>query len=255
MITLTTDFGYQDHYVGMLKGAIYQKWPEAVITDLSHGISPFNIPEAELVVRQSAGYFPKGTIHVICVGEYYKPLQELLLLEADGYWFIAPNHGLLALLFPELSGSARRILPVEASNLFDAQIRTIATAIAHLSQNAELETFTTDEFELTQGLRLRPVQTKDRMRGTIIHIDHYGNLLTNIGQDAFEEWRKGRSFQIILKRNEPLMDVYDSYAAVPPGDPLALWSASGHLMVAIHNGHAKSLLSMEQDDVVDIECI
>jgi S-adenosyl-L-methionine hydrolase (adenosine-forming) len=254
-ITLTTDFGHQDHYVAVLKGAIYQTLPEAKLIDLSHGIKPFNIPQAELVVKQTYPFWPTGSIHMICLREFSVENPILLVFYHAGQYFLAPNNGLLSMLFPDHADQIRCVTAQTGASVFEAQLRTIVYALDQIYSGQDLTSFTHTDFVFETGLRLRPVQTRERMRGTVIYADHYGNVITNIHRNDFETWLKGRAFKMILKRNDALTEISTSYASVMVGEPLALWSSSDLLMIAVHQGHAQQLLNLEQDDIIDILCV
>jgi S-adenosyl-L-methionine hydrolase (adenosine-forming) len=247
MITLTTDYGLQDHYVAVLKSTLMQAHPDAQLLDITHGIKPFNIPHAELVVRQAYPYFPAGTVHVICVREYYQEAPEWLWLEQNEQHFLMPNHGLAAMLFPDAVQNVRKVDVAAATHL-----ALIGEVLKNKMDGVPVEQWTTPDFKLTSGLKLRPVMTKDRLRGTVIYADHYGNVLTNIERTDFGQWLQDASFKIVLKRNEPLTEICAHYACVPSGEPLAYWNESGYLTIAVHNGNATELLNLEPNDVIDL---
>jgi S-adenosyl-L-methionine hydrolase (adenosine-forming) len=248
LITLTTDYGYQDHYVAILKASMLKSMPNAHVMDITHGISPFNISHAELVLRQAWEHFPAGTIHVVCVRTYYAEQPEWLWLAYEGHYFVCPNHGLLPMLFPDGAATAQKlILPEQADTL------TMMSRLGEIvAADCDVEGLVTSDLTLLSGLKLRPVVTHDRMRGTIIYVDHYGNVLTNIRKAEFELWLQGRAFKLMLKRNEPLVEIHLHYAQVPSGEPVAIWSQSGHLMVALRNSNAHTMLYLETNDVIDV---
>jgi S-adenosyl-L-methionine hydrolase (adenosine-forming) len=247
LITLTTDYGLQDHYVAVLKSTLMQVCPDAHILDVSHGIKPFNIPHAELVVRQAYPHFPAGTIHLICVREYYQEVPEWLWVEQDGHFFLMPNHGLASMLFPEGAQNTCKVSLEANSHLW-----LFAAVLKNKMEEIPLEEWTQSEFELVSGLKLRPVMTKERLRGTVIYADHYGNVLTNIERAVYDQWINDAAFKIVLKRNEPLTEICTNYACVASGEPLAYWNESGYLAIAVHNGNAMELLNLEPNDVIDL---
>jgi S-adenosyl-L-methionine hydrolase (adenosine-forming) len=244
IITLTTDYGYQDHYAAVLKAEILEKLPSANLFELTHGVSPFNISHAELVVRQAWQHFEHGTVHLVCVREYYAEQPEWIYGSMRGHHFIAPNHGLLPLIAQGGEMICRKI------NTNDRAVPVFV--VQALVEGIDPAFWSTAELELQHAINLRPVVTTERLRGTVIYADHYGNIITNIERSALEAWLDSRIFHIVLKRNEPLHGILNHYGEVAPGEPLAYWTASGMLAIGVHNGHAQSLLNFEPNDVVDI---
>ncbi len=245
IITLTTDYGYRDPYAALLKAELLEKIPELQVLELTHGIEPYNISHAELVVRQSWSRFDVGSIHLICVREYYTAEPEWIYAGFEGHHFIAPNHGLLPILAHGYDASYRRI--------HNDQKQVPVFAVQSIQQGIDPEQWSSADFELQKALKLRPVVKSDRLRGSVVYTDHYGNVITNIERREMEEWLKDRPYKIALKRSDQLAEVSAHFGEVPIGEPLAYWTSAGLLGIAVHNGHAQSLLNFEPNDVVDIQ--
>jgi S-adenosyl-L-methionine hydrolase (adenosine-forming) len=247
LITFTTDYGTKDHYAAVLKAGVLSACPAVTLLDISHEIMPFNIPHAELVACQAIQNMPIGSIHVICVRTHYQSQPEWLYLEANGQRFIAPNHGILAMLYPDAIHLARKI-NIEA----ESQVSLIAQSIWHIVHESDLSAWTSTDFVVTNGLKLRPVITRERLRGTVIYTDHFGNALTNITKTELLAWVGDSEIKILLKRNEILTGLSDSFGDVPQGEPLATWNEHQLLTIAINHGNANILLNLEANDVIDI---
>ena len=242
LITLTTDFGYTDPFVGIMKGVICGINPQAQIVDLSHGIPAQDIMAAALVLRQSAQYFPRGTIHVAvvdpCVGSARRPL----LVELEASYFIGPDNGVLSLVMEEkeparivhLSNPSYQLGPTSAT--FHGRDIFAPTA-AYLSRGIAPEAFgeTTDDF--AKLIWPTVLKTETTIRGEIVYIDGFGNLSTNIGADDLKELPR-HEVKITL-RDLSILGLAANYAAVEQDKYVGLINSWGLLEIAIYKGSAQ----------------
>ncbi len=242
LITLTTDFGHTDPFVGIMKGVIYGINPQASIADLSHGIPAQNIMAAALVLRQGAQYFPRGTIHVAVVDPGVGSARRPLLVEIEESYFIGPDNGVLSLAMEakrptrivHLSNPAYRLQPTSAT--FHGRDIFAPTA-AYLSRGVAPEAFgeTIDDFA---KLIWPPVLKSERtISGEIVYIDGFGNLFTNIGTDDLEELPRHK-LRIKL-RDLSIIGLAANYAAVERDKYVALINSSRLLEIAIYKGSAQ----------------
>ena len=242
LITLTTDFGYTDPFVGIMKGVICGINPQARIVDLSHGIPAQNIMAAALVLRQSAQYFPRGTIHVAVVDPGVGSARRPLLVELEGSYFIGPDNGVLSLVMEakrptrivHLSNPSYQLRPTSAT--FHGRDIFAPTA-AYLSRGTAPEAFgeTTDDF--AKLIWPTVLKTETTIRGEIVYIDGFGNLFTNIGADDLKEL-SGHRLRITL-RDLSILGLAANYAAVEPDKYVALINSWGLLEIAICKGSAQ----------------
>ncbi|MBR9919896.1 MAG: SAM-dependent chlorinase/fluorinase [Bacteroidetes bacterium] len=250
IITLTTDLGWRDYYVAVIKGTLLSRQPEIQVVDITHDVPHYNIVEGAFVLRNAWHSFPPGSIHLVSILDYPSPNSDFLIIKHDGHYFIGPNNGLFSLAFEEkpeeiyclASGSAHVFGP---KNLF-------AEAVSHICAEKPLEEIAQKQPGLVEKINLQPVVSKDQIRGTIIHIDHYENAIVNIGRELFEKVRNGRSFKLFFKRHDPIIRLSNQYCDVPIGEPLCLFNSAGLLELALNMDKAATLLGLSVEDTVQI---
>jgi S-adenosylmethionine hydrolase len=256
LITLTTDFGYADSYVGVMKGVIYRIDPQARIVDLSHGVPPQDIMAAALLLRHSLQYFPRGTIHVAVVDPGVGGARRPLLVEADGNYLIGPDNGVLSLAATtqerpnriiHLSNTTYYLRPTSAT--FHGR-DIFAPVAAYLSLGVAAEAFgatTNDWVELHWPTIVRSGVT---IEGEIVYIDGFGNLFTNIRAHNLEEL-PARSLKITV-RDLSIPSLAKNYAAVESGQYVALINSWGLLEIAIYKDSAQRRSGASVGDKVKV---
>ncbi|HXV84361.1 MAG TPA: SAM-dependent chlorinase/fluorinase [Candidatus Binatia bacterium] len=242
LITLTTDFGYADPFVGIMKGVIFGINPQAQIVDLSHGIPAHDVMAAALVLRHSVPYFPGRSIHVVVVDPGVGSARRPLLVEFEGNYFIGPDNGLLSLAIGR--GRPSRIIYLSNTTYYLRPTSTtfhgrdvFASVAGYLSLGTAPENFgeiINDCVELRWPAVLR---TETTLQGEIVYVDHFGNLSTNIGGDDLKE-QSGQPLKITL-RDLSILGLATNYAAVEPGEYVALINSWGLLEIAICQGNAR----------------
>ncbi|MCC7506887.1 MAG: SAM-dependent chlorinase/fluorinase [Saprospiraceae bacterium] len=251
LLTLTTDLGDRDFYAGALKGAVLRRAPEGQLVDISHHIKPFDIVQAAYVVQNVWAEFPEGTIHLIAVNCVYDSAYRFVALRRDGHFFLAPDNGLLSLLFDDIDPADLRLLDCPAEGHFLVK-QVFAEAAAHLVSGLPFEELGQTAPPLLQRISLQPVVTPARLRGTVLHIDNFDNAVLNIRREVFEQAANGRSFSLFFRRNDPITRLCSNYCDVPVGDTLCLFNSAGYLEIAINMGRAASLLGLKVEDVVEV---
>jgi S-adenosylmethionine hydrolase len=271
IITLTTDYGFKDHFVGALKGKILSEFPEAAIIDLSHHIDPFNTVEASYIISAAYGSFPKGTVHLIGVDmELNKENQHIAMQWNDSY-FIAADNGILSML-------SQKIVPqkIVAINIHD-RLPTDASGLdvfvkvsCHLAKGGLLNVIGKEIQNIKEITELKASASGDNnlLKGHVIYIDHFGNAVTNISKNQFLEIAKGRPYEILM-RTKNIKTILPNYSAIAigekypiknyEGEKLAIFNEAGFLEIAIFRsnpskvGSASSLLGLNYSDQVTIE--
>jgi S-adenosylmethionine hydrolase len=251
LITLTTDFGTRDYYVGALKGALLLGHPSLSLIDISHDIQAFDLVQAAFVVQNVWSEFPEGTIHLIGVNCVYDKDYRFIAVRHKGHQFLAPDNGLISLLFGDIPAADARSLGAGKAEHFPVK-NVFASAVQHLAQGLPFETLGEAAGELLQRISIQPVITQTRIRGTVVHIDNFDNVIVNIGQAVFEKTRQNREFSLFFKRNDPITRLSDNYCAVPVGEPLCLFNSAGYLEIAVNMGKAATLLGLKIEDVVEL---
>jgi hypothetical protein len=251
LVTLTTDFGTQDFYVGALKGALLKRNPAVHLVDVSHDIKPFDIVQGAFVVRNVWPEFPEGTIHLIGVHCVYDQGFRFVAARHQGHFFLAPDNGLLTLLFEDIAPTDLRGLAAPSNEHF--AVKNIFTdAVTHLAEGRPFEELGTFAAPLLQRFSIQPVITPTRIRGTVIHVDNFENVVVNIRQEVFERAANGRSFSLFFKRNDPITRLSGNYCDVPVGEQLCLFNTAGFLEIAVNLGRAATLLGLKVEDVVEV---
>jgi S-adenosyl-L-methionine hydrolase (adenosine-forming) len=255
IITLTTDLGVRDHYAASLKGTLLRLAPEAMVVDVTHDISPWHTMEAAYVLGAAYHKFPEGSIHLLGVDPEGGARTSIVVMEMNGHHFIAPDNGILSLIRGE---DAARCFLVTVTEVpmpdvgrgFLAQNRMTVVA-ARLAQGEAIEDFG-EPFELRYMHWGAPAESGNALRGQIIHIDRFGNAITNIRKKTFMDMKGERSFQIFLRKIR-LQRIVSAYGDVSKGSELALFADSGHLEIAIREGSAERLLGINIQDMLTIE--
>ena len=271
IITLTTDFGHKDHFVGAIKGTIYKELSEARIVDISHSISPFNIQECAYVLKNSYKAFPEGTIHIVGVDAEPTLENKHIAVFIDGHYFISANNGVISLIAAETKPDkmVEINIPNPAQGSFPV-LDVFVQVACHIARGGKLDVVGKEFLELKVLKEFSPRVTNDgkTIVGNVIYIDNYGNVISNIQRSLFEAYRNGRPFEI-LARNKRITNLYHKYSEIidfsqdkskrkGPGDLLALFNSSGFIELAIYKsdlntvGGASTLLGLDYRDTITI---
>ncbi len=271
IITLTTDFGHKDHFIGAIKGTIYKELSDAKIVDISHSISPFNIQECAYILKNSYKAFPEGTIHIVGVDSEPTLENKHIAVQVDGHYFISANNGVISLITNEIKPDkiVEISIPNQAQGSFPV-LDVFVQVACHIARGGKLDVVG-KEFKALKELKdFAPRVTNDgkTILGNVIYIDNYGNVISNIQKSLFEAYRNGRNFEI-LARNKKISNIHDKYSDIidfskdkskrkGPGDLLALFNSSGYIELAIYKsdlntvGGASTLLGLDYRDTITI---
>lgn len=255
IITLTSDLGLKDYYVGSVKGAILSQFPEVTIVDITHTIPKYDIAQAAFIVKNVYKDFPEGTIHIIGIRPEGSTNRPHIALQKDGHYFIGADNGMFSLIF---DSDPDKLVELNISQ--DTDIITFPTkdvfvkAACHLARGGTLEVIGTPKAAIIQRSLFQPVLDGNVVRGSIVYVDSYGNVITNITKQLFREVGKGRSFVIYFRQSSyNLNAISNNYNNVDDGDALALFGATGLLEIAINLGNASKLLGLRINETIRIE--
>ncbi|MEZ4859518.1 MAG: SAM-dependent chlorinase/fluorinase [Flavobacteriaceae bacterium] len=271
IVTLTTDFGEKDHYVGAVKGAIYSELESLRIVDISHSISPFHITEAAYIIQNAYRSFPKGTIHIVGIDSELNPENKHIAVALDGHFFVCANNGIISLLASEIK--PEKIVEINIHDRIESNFPVLDVFVkvaCHIARGGTLEVIgkTIDELKELKGIRPVINNENNQILGTVIYIDNYGNVVTNITKKWFEKIGKGRAFKISARR-ATFSVIYTHYSDainfdLPPdrreedGKKLAVWNSSNYLELAIYKsnpktvGSASTLFGLEYWDTITV---
>ena len=253
IITLTSDWGQRDYFLAAVKGKILSQLPSVNIIDISHVISPFNLKQASFIIRNSYPHYPEGTVHMLSVLTEKTEKTPHLAVQYDGQFFIGADNGIFSLIFDH---DPEKIVSINASTNggikdIAARDRFVESAV-HLASGKPIELLGEPVSQWKEQLHFLPVVSGDVIRGVVIYINQYENVITNITRDLVEKVSKGRKF-IIEFRGESINGISNSYQEVPIGEIVALFGSTGHLEIAINQGNAASLLGLDINDPVRVE--
>lgn len=253
IITLTSDWGLKDHYAGAVKGAILSKMPDTKIVDISHGIPSFEIEQAAFVIRNSYKYFPDGTVHIIGMNTEETDKYSHLAVKIDNQFFIGTDNGVFSLIFDKYPDQIVELQIPQDSNFFTFSSRDrFVSAAVHLAQGKKIEDLGEQKESIVEKILLKPVADKNVIKGHVIYIDSYENIITNIKEPLFTEISNNRKFTIFFRSYE-ITKMSSSYNDVPIGEILALFDSNNHLEIAMNQGNAAGLLGLDYKDMIRIE--
>ncbi len=271
IITLTTDFGEKDHFVGAVKGSIYSELTDVRIVDISHSISPFHITEASYIIKNAYKCFPKGTIHIIGIDSELTPENKHLAVMLDGHYFICANNGILSLIASEIN--PEKIVEVNLPKIVESNFPVLEVFVrvaCHLARGGTLEVIGKTIENIRYLKEIEPVlnSEKNQIIGHVLYIDNYGNIVTNISRKLFESAGKARKY-IINARTARFQEVFENYSDAinfnlekekreEDGKKLAIFNSAGFIELAIYKsnphtvGSASTLFGLELRDTITI---
>jgi len=264
LITLTTDFGLSDGFVGTMKGVILNINPQATIVDITHDIAPQNIEQGAFLFANAAHYFPANTIHVVVVDPGVGSSRRAIAMQTGETFFVAPDNGVLttslklkvpsqkldAVQESKIENQKSKILVVhlnraeywltDISNTFHGR-DIFAPVAAHLSLGVPLKTMGDPIDDWTRLAIAMPTrEANGALVGKVIHIDRFGNLITNIPAEMVAGLKDAR----IEIGESTLRGIRQTYADAAPGELIALVSSSGNLEIAVRQGNASVILGI-----------
>lgn len=270
IITLTTDFGIKDHFVGALKGKIISDFADVRIVDISHDIDLFNVSEASYVVGAAYNSFPKGTVHLIGVDAELTKENRHIAMQWNDHYFICADNGILSIL-------TRKMVPqrIVEINIHDrlpngsTDMDVFVTVACHLAKGGSLSVIGKEIQSLKETNELQAIVAGDKnsIKGYVVYIDHFGNCVTNISQKLIKEVARGRDFEITfstktiksVKKGYSDFTVNEKFSLKDyEGEKLAIINEAGFLEIAIYRsnpqtvGTARTLLGLKFRDVVNV---
>lgn len=254
IITLTTDLGDKDIYQAALKGSILKLLPQVNIVDITHAVSAFNVPQAAFILKNSYHYFPEKTVHLIGIDTVYNNNTKYLAISYKNHYFVGADNGIFSLIFNEEPDMIVEIDILQDLKFLHFPLADIfVKAACHLAEGGSLEDIGVLTKDVEQKMSLQPVIESNLIKGSVIYIDSFQNVITNITKDLFSKVQNGRRFVLYFKRNESINHLSWHYSEVPEGEKLCLFGISNHLEIAINKGNASGLLGLNYGDIVRIE--
>lgn len=254
IITLTTDLGSKDFYQAALKGSLLNLMPNVNLIDITHEVPAFNISYAAFVLKNAYIYFPKNTVHLVGIDSVFNENTKYLALRYKDHYFVGADNGIFSLLFEDLPDEIVELnIMQDLKFLHFPLVDILVKAAVHLAKGGKLKEIGLATDDIEQRMLLHPVIERDMIRGSVIFVDTFSNVITNITKDLFTKVQKNRDFTLYFRKSETITQLSWHYNEVPEGEKLCLFGISNHLEIAINKGKASGLLGLHLGDIVRVE--
>jgi len=255
VITLTTDFGVQDHYVGAMKAVLLSISEKARLVDISHQIPPQDIMAGAWVVRNSAMLFPPNTVHLVVVDPGVGTNRKPIAIKIKDQYLVGPDNGIFSLITDQYDYKGVELTNPEfwradQSSTFHGR-DIFAPVAAHLSNGVKMSELGQPIEKLQTYRWAVPISDRDGVQGWVVHIDHFGNLISNIPESMIRDAVGGGDLKIYVG-NTIFDTVVNTFGDVPDGEPAAYIGSSGVLEIAINKGDAREMLGVEKGAQISI---
>jgi hypothetical protein len=257
IITLTTDFGLKDPYVAEMKAVILNICPEAAIVDVSHQIEKFNIRMGAYILAAASPYFPKGSIHIAIVDPAVGTKRRALCIETKNGFFVAPDNGVL-ILAAKAQGishvyeitNRKFMLPIisntfQGRDVFSPAAANLASGVCPSDLGPEVRNLVIPEFA-------RIVKGQYRIVGEVVHVDDFGNVMTNISGSELESVNRGKALKLRVGKAGLMVGFCKTYAEVEPKKPVVLIGSHGFFEISVNQGNAGRMLKVKIGDKVTV---
>ena len=256
VITLLTDFGTKDHYVASMKGTILSINPKCTLIDITHHVSPHDINEGAFILANAYSFFPKGTIHVSVIDPGVGSPRRPILIVTPNYLFVGPDNGLFTFVLKR--EKMKKVVALTNQKYFFPHMSTtfhgrdlFAPVAAYLSLGVKPNEFGP---ELNSWVELdfeKPRVRRGKLTGEILHIDAFGNLISNINEEQLFHFVKNHSF-VIRTGKRDIQGLKKGYWEAQEGELLALIGSGDFLEISVREGDAQKVLKSRQGDKVRI---
>ena len=257
IITLTTDFGTSDHLVASMKGVILNINPAARLVDLNHGVAPCDILDGALSIANCYRYFPPRTIHVVVVDPGVGTQRRPLLVRAEKQYFVAPDNGVLSLIYERESCTVRHI---SAEHYFLNPVSPtfhgrdiFAPTAAWLAKAFQTEAFGPEIADFVRFTMPKAKPAGQSVKGVVLRVDAFGNLMTNLtAEDVPAAMAASGEIKLAVNGKEVKKMVL-TFGLGAPGEPVALFGSAGFLEIAVNRGNAARTLGVNRGAEVTLD--
>lgn len=258
IITLTTDFGTNDHFVGAMKGVIVDIAPDVQMVDISHAVQAFDVLDGALAISQAYSYFPSGTIHMVVVDPGVGTTRRPILASSDGYHFVAPDNGVLSMVYAKEQRMHVRHITSEhyfrqpVSNTFHGR-DIFAPVAAYLAKMVDSHKFGDEIEDYVRFAAPKPKAAgENRLRAVVLKVDRFGNLITNVTpEDAPALFTPSAKFKIVVGSRE-ITDIRKNFAEGEPGEVFGIVGSMGYLEIVANRAAAAQILGAGKGAEVNI---
>jgi S-adenosylmethionine hydrolase len=257
IITLTTDFGLTDPYVAEMKAVILQICPAATIVDVTHQIEKFNIRMGAYILASASPYFPEGTIHVAVIDPGVGTRRKAILIEAQKSFFVGPDNGVLALAAKNQGiehvyeiTNPKLMLPKISDTFHGRDI--FAPAAAHLAKGTPPSEFGPEICKIVTPKFTKIIRRKDVVIGEVVHVDGFGNIITNFREKELESMEIKGIINMKLKDTWLKLKLCRAYTEVEAQKPLAIIGSHNFLEISVNQGNAADTFKVKIGDKITI---
>ena len=259
IITLTTDFGTNDHFVGAVKGVILDIVPEAAIVDISHAVQAFDVLDGAIAISQTYSYFPTGTVHMVVVDPGVGTTRRAIIASSDGYHFVAPDNGVLSMVYAKEERIHVRHVTSDhyfhqpVSNTFHAR-DVFAPVAAYLAKLVDSHKFGDEIEDYVKFAAPRPKAAgENKVRAVVLKVDRFGNLITNITPDDVPPLFSGTTGFKIVVGNKEITEIRSTYAEGGPGEVFGILGSMGYLEIVANRAPAAQLTGAGKGAEVSVQ--
>jgi len=261
LVTLTTDFGIRDSYAAEMKAVILSISPNAAVVDITHQIDKFDVKMGAYVLASGSPQFPDGTVHVAVVDPGVGTKRRPIIVQTDKCIFVGPDNGVLALAVKNIRGKARIysitksefMLPKVSSSFHGRDI--FAPAAAHLTTGTRPAEFGPEIHQMTLPKFAKIIRRRDTLEGQVIHIDDFGNIITNFTGKQFKTMKANNKLNIQVGTTELTLTLCTAYGDVEKRRPLAIIGSHNFLEISVNQGNAAKTFKTHVDDKVVLTCV
>ncbi len=252
IVTLTTDWGNGDYYLGRLKGRILSSAPDVVFAAITHHVQPFNTLQAAFILRSTYSCYPKGSIHIVGVNSEPSPKNPITAIRAEDHFFIGPNDGMFSIVLANDPDEIVLLSSEEKRSGFRA-LEMVVAAVKCICNRLPLTSVGT-ETALKKEHVGKAAYNEDSISGLVSYIDSFGNAITNITKELFFRVGQGRRFEILVQSNfNKIEEISSYYDDVRTGRMLAIFNSFDLLELAINKGNMALLESLESKSSIRVK--
>jgi hypothetical protein len=258
IVTLTTDFGTNDYFVGAVKGVILDIVPEAAIVDISHAVQAYDVLDGALTISATYSYFPTGTVHMVVVDPGVGTTRRPIIASSDGYHFVAPDNGVLSMVYAKEERIHVRHITSEhyfrqpVSNTFHGR-DIFAPCAAYLAKLVDSHKFGEEIEDYVKFAAPKPKPAGDnRLRAVVLKVDRFGNLITNITPEDVPVLFGGKSSFKIVVGSKEITEIRSSFAEGGPGEVFAIIGSMGYLEIVANRAAAAQITGAGKGSEVSI---
>jgi S-adenosyl-L-methionine hydrolase (adenosine-forming) len=259
IITLTTDFGTNDHFVGAVKGVILDIVPEAAIVDITHAIQAYDVLDGAIAISQTYSYFPTGTVHMVVVDPGVGTTRRPIIASSDGYHFVAPDNGVLSMVYAKEERIHVRHITSEhyfhqpVSSTFHGR-DVFAPVAAYLAKFVDSHKFGDEIEDYVKFAAPRPKPTaENRVRAVVLKVDRFGNLITNVTPEDIPALfaDKPSKFKLVVG-NKEITQIRKAYAEGTQGEVFGILGSMGYLEIVANRAPAAQITGAAKGSEVNI---